>query len=100
MAEVDGTWDCVADTPLGKQAFLLSVRSNGAGFSGSISGALGSEEIDDGMVDGATLRWGMDISVPMPMRLICTATIDGDSIDGGITAGGFGTFPLKGTRRS
>jgi hypothetical protein len=36
----------------------------------------------------------------MPMRLICTATIDGDSIEGGITAGGFGTFPLKGTRRS
>lgn len=100
MANVDGAWDCVAETPLGEQKFLLTVRSNGAGFNGSISGALGSAEIGDGMVDGGMLQWGMDISTPMPMRLTCKASVEDDIIEGGITAGGFGTFPLKGRRKS
>lgn len=99
MTAVAGEWDCVAETPLGEQRFLLTVRPNGTGFAGSISGAIGSAEIADGSIQGERLRWAMDIRMPMPMRLICEADVQGDRIEGGITAGGFGTFPLSGTRK-
>jgi hypothetical protein len=32
------------------------------------------------------------------MTLECTATVDGDKIDGSVKAGMFGTFPMTGTR--
>jgi hypothetical protein len=34
----------------------------------------------------------------MPMLLECEATVDGDTITGGVKAGMFGTSPLSGTR--
>jgi len=98
MANVDGSWDLVAKTPMGEQKSTLVVRSNGGSFTGSNSGALGSVEIGDGVVEGDTIRWSMEVTIPMPLRLDCTATITGDTLEGGITAGGFGTFPVTGTR--
>jgi len=38
------------------------------------------------------------MKVPMPMTLECDATVDGDTITGGVKAGMFGTSPLSGTR--
>ena len=40
----------------------------------------------------------MNMTVPMPMTLEGEATIDGDSITGGVKAGAFGTFPMSGSR--
>ena len=99
MATVGGDWDCVAETPMGEQRFVLTIRPEGDGFTGSISGALGSAEIEDGNIEGDRLHWGMSVSRPLPIRLICEAKVSGDRIDGGVIAGGFGTFPVTGTRR-
>jgi len=98
MAEVDGSWDCVTKSPLGDQKSTLTVKSDGDRFTGSNVGAMGSIEISDGTVDGNTLRWKMNISVPMPMTLDCEATIDGDTLTGSVGAGAFGSFPMTGTR--
>lgn len=98
MANVDGTWNTVAKTPMGDQQATLSVTSNGDTFTGDYSGAMGSSEITDGKVDGDTLSWSLAITVPMPMTLTCEATVDGDAINGTVTAGAFGSFPLNGTR--
>jgi hypothetical protein len=49
-------------------------------------------------VAGNTIKWSMNITVPMPMTLTNEATIDGDTITGTVTAGAFGSFPLTGTR--
>ena len=38
------------------------------------------------------------MKVPMPMMLECDATIDGDTLTGGVKAGMFGTSPMTGTR--
>ncbi|MDB5715786.1 MAG: hypothetical protein JWO15_3183, partial [Sphingomonadales bacterium] len=69
-------------------------------FTGDNSGAQGSMEITDGKVSGNTLSWTMDMKVPMPILLECTATIDGDTLTGGVKAGAFGTSPMSGTRIS
>jgi hypothetical protein len=98
MADVDGSWDCVTKSPLGDQKSTLTVKSDGSTFTGSNVGAMGSVEISDGKVDGNTLTWTMNISVPMPMSLDCEATIDGDTLTGSVGAGAFGSFPMTGTR--
>ncbi|MCH4891991.1 MULTISPECIES: hypothetical protein [unclassified Sphingomonas] len=98
MANVDGNWDTVAKTPMGDQKATLSVASSGDTFTGTYSGAMGTTEIKDGKVDGNNLTWKVDIVVPMPMTLDCSATVDGDTITGSVGAGAFGSFPLSGTR--
>jgi hypothetical protein len=98
MADVDGTWDTVVKSPLGDQKSTLTVKSDGSTFTGSNAGAMGSVDIDDGKVDGNTISWTMKMTVPMPMTLDCTATVDGDTLTGSVGAGAFGSFPMTGTR--
>ena len=98
MADVDGKWDCSVSTPMGEQAFVLTVVSNGDRFSGSASGTIGAKDIPDGMIEGDMLLWSMSISKPMPMTLAARATISGDTLDGSVTAGIFGSFPIRGAR--
>ncbi|NJM51129.1 MAG: hypothetical protein HC843_09840 [Sphingomonadales bacterium] len=100
MAAVDGAYDVVVKSPMGDQNSVLTVNSDGASFSGSMAGAMGSMDINDGSVDGNTLKWKMDMTVPMPMTLECSATVDGDSISGEVIAGAFGSMGLSGTRKA
>ena len=97
MADVDGSWDCTVKSPLGEQKLTLTVNSDGGSFSGTASGAMGSSDVT-GTVEGNTIKWQQQMTVPMPMTLDCTATVDGDSISGQVQAGAFGSFPLSGAR--
>jgi hypothetical protein len=98
MTNIDGDWDCVTATPMGEQRFTMSVKRTGDGFVAHSSGAMGTIEVTDGTVEGDTIAWSMEVTSPFPMRLSGKATVTGDRIEGGITAGAFGTFPLEGTR--
>lgn len=98
MADVDGTWDIVVKSPLGDQKSTLTVKSDGDTFTGTNAGAMGSVEVNNGKVDGNTISWSMSVTVPMPLTLDGTATIDGDTITGSVAAGAFGSFPLSGAR--
>jgi hypothetical protein len=99
MANVDGEWDCVTRTPMGDQKSVFTVISNGGTFTGTNAGPLGALDILDGKVDGDDLTWKMEMKMPFPMTLDCKATVTGDSIEGGVTAGAFGTSPMSGTRK-
>jgi hypothetical protein len=99
MAAVDGDWNVTIKSPMGDQNAVLTVNSDGGSFTGQMSGGLGTMEITDGTVDGDTLSWGMDITVPMPMHLDATATVDGDAMSGEVKAGAFGSMGLSGTRK-
>ena len=95
---VAGSYDCVVKSPMGDQKSVLSVNVDGDTWSGVNAGAQGSLDVYDGMVDGDTLTWKMDMKVPMPMTLEGTATVDGDTITGSVKAGMFGSMPMTGTR--
>lgn len=98
---IAGTYDCVTNTPLGRQKGVLTiVPGDGESFTGNITGDLGSMDIADGRVEGDTLVWSMRMTVPMPMDLDCKASITGDALAGTIKAGMFGKMELTGTRRS
>ncbi len=96
---VSGTYNTTVNSPMGAQSGTLTVEDNGDGtFSGKMAGAMGAMDIDSGTVDGNTIKWSMNMTVPMPMKLDCEATIDGDTLTGAVNAGAFGSMPLTGTR--
>lgn len=97
MAGVDGTYEVTVKSPLGDQKSTLTVKSDGSTFTGTNSGAMGSADVS-GEVNGNTLTWKQQMTVPMPMTLDMTATVDGDAITGTVGAGAFGSFPMNGTR--
>lgn len=97
MSGVDGTYEVTVKSPLGDQKSTLTVKSDGATFTGTNSGAMGSNDIS-GEVNGNTLTWKQQMTVPMPMTLDMTATIEGDSVTGTVGAGAFGSFPMSGSR--
>ena len=100
MAAVDGAYDVTVKSPMGDQSSVLTVNSDGDSFTGNMAGAMGSMDIEGGSVEGDTLKWKMDMTVPMPMTLECTATVDGDAISGEVVAGAFGSMGLSGTRKA
>ena len=100
MAAVDGDWDVTVKSPMGDQKSVLTINSDGGSFTGKMAGSLGSMDIASGSVDGNTISWKMDMTVPMPMTLDCTATIDGDTLTGTVNAGAFGSMPMTGTRKA
>ena len=97
---VGGTYDCVTKTPMGdqKSTFTVVPSDDGTTFTGQNAGTLGSMDVKDGKIDGNTLTWKMDMKVPMPMTLDCSATVDGDAISGEVKAGAFGSMALTGMR--
>jgi hypothetical protein len=99
MAQVDGEYDCITKSPMGEQKSVFTVKSDGNSFTGSNAGAMGSLDVIDGKIDGNKLSWKMEMKVPMPMTLDCSATVDGDTLTATIGAGAFGSFPMTGTRR-
>ena len=95
---VAGTYQVNVKSPMGDQGGTFTVVVDGDSFSGALNGGMGSMDVSGGKVSGNTLTWSMDMKVPMPMTLDCTATIDGDVLTGDVKAGVFGSMPLTGTR--
>lgn len=97
---LSGTYECVTKTPMGDQKSDVTIQVDGDTFTGTNAGAQGTLEMENGKVDGNKLTWTMKMTVPMPMTLEGEATIDGDTLTGGVKAGAFGTFPINGTRKA
>ncbi len=98
---VAGTYTTTVKSPMGDQKGTLTVNpGDGESWTGTMAGGLGSMDITDGAVAGDTLHWTMDMTVPMPMKLTCEATVDGDTLTGKVNAGAFGDMPLSGERSS
>lgn len=97
---LSGTYECVTKTPMGDQKSDVTIVVDGDTFTGTNAGAQGTLEMENGKVDGNKLTWTMKMTVPMPMTLEGEATIDGDTLSGGVKAGAFGTFPINGTRKA
>lgn len=95
MTDVSGSWEGVVNSPMGEQKSTMTLAQDGNSVTGSNAGAQGSVDIQDGNVDGDTFTWKMDITVPMPMTLEGTATVDGDAMSGTIKAGAFGEMPFS-----
>ncbi len=96
---IDGSYDCVTKSPMGDQASVVTIVTNGDTFTGTNEGAMGSMELEDGKIDGDTLTWVMNMTVPMPMKLEGTATVVDGVLTGSVNAGAFGEMAMSGTKK-
>ncbi len=98
-----GTYDCTLKTPLGaKSGSLVVVPSpDGESFTGSLSNAmLGTVEIAHGAIDGDMLLCSLEVTQPTRMKVTCEVIVDGDTLNGFVKAGMFGSMKLTGSRAS
>lgn len=99
MDRIDGVYDCVTKTPMGDQASVLTIVTDGDRFNGTNAGPLGSLDIKDGKVDGNRLTWRMEMQLPMPMSFTGEALVENGAIAASIDAGAFGKLTMTGRRR-
>lgn len=100
MATIDGQWDATTQTPMGEQKSVLTIVSKGDGsFAGVNAGPMGSMDIEDGQVLGDQIRFRMEMKLPFPMSLEGKATLNGDEIEGAISAGAFGSMAFHARRK-
>lgn len=96
-----GTFECELKTPLGKKTGSLVVQpsADGEHFTGTLNNPLlGSLEIEDGTIDGDMLLCSLSVDKPMRMDIDCEMIVDGDNLNGFVTAGRFGEMKLTGKR--
>jgi hypothetical protein len=96
---IDGIYQVEIDTPMGKQASKLTLKTDGDKLSGTMESPMGTMEFSGGKISGDNVSWEMEISSPMgKMNLVYNLKVSGDDISGEVKAGDFGSSPLKGKR--
>lgn len=96
---VDGKWNITVNSPMGPQKSELNLKADGGTLTGSGTGPGGAAtSIADGKVDGDNVSWKVSVTSPMPMTLEFAGTVAGDTLNGNVKAGNFGSFPFTGAR--
>ena len=95
---VDGTWNITVNSPMGAQPSTLTLAADGATLTGTQSAQGNTQPIANGKVDGDTVTWSNSITTPFPMTLEFTGKVEGDTLNGTVKAGAFGSFPFTGGR--
>lgn len=94
---VNGKWNLTIKTPMGDQKGVLSLKQEGAALTGDMSGAMGSVPIENGKVEGASLKWHAKVTSPMPITLEFDGKLDGGNLSGSVKLGAFGSSSFSGT---
>jgi hypothetical protein len=96
---VDGTWNLTVNTPMGEQKSTLVVASSGNTLTGTQSAGHGEgKPIEDGEINGNEISWKASITKPMAMTLQFSGTVEGDTINGSVKLGMFGSAKFSGAR--
>lgn len=95
---IDGTWNLTIETPIGTQESTLEAHASGGVLTGTQSSPDGSQDIQDGAVNGAEASWSITISSPMAMTLEFQGAVDGDTLSGSVKLGMFGEARFTGVR--
>jgi hypothetical protein len=95
---VDGTWNVVVKSPMGDQPSTLTLKADGGTLTGTASAQGNTNPIANGKADGDTVSWSNSITTPFPMTLEFSGKVEGDTLNGTVKAGSFGSFPFTGKR--
>ena len=99
--EIEGGWSTIAQTPQGNTEGKITLKKDGNGYSGTISGGNlpAPTDLREINLDGNTLAYKYTLTMGgQPLHIEVEAKVEGDSFKGTITAGQFGSFPIDGTR--
>lgn len=96
-----GNWSYSTESPQGTTNGKLVIKDDGGNLSGTISNSMTNKEteIKGASLDGSTLSFtfGFDAGGNQ-MTIEVSVAIEGDSFEGTMSVGTFGSFPIKGTR--
>lgn len=97
---VDGTWNLVIDTPIGKQRATLTLSTTDGLLRGVARDQRSGEEValTQLVLDGNRLTWTQSITKPMRLNLNFDVTIQGDEMAGRSKAGRLPSSKVTGHR--
>ncbi len=98
MAGIDGTWNIAVNSPMGKQESKVTLQSDGSTLTGTGEAQGQSQPIANGKIEGDKATWSASITTPFPMTLEFDGKLEGDTLNGNVKAGAFGSFPFTGSR--
>ena len=98
MSSVDGTWNATISSPMGAQEAVFTFAADGSSLTGTATQLGATTDLSDGSVDGDQVSFGLSVTVPMPLELQFSLTVDGDSLSGTAQAGPFPPMPVSGER--
>jgi imidazolonepropionase-like amidohydrolase len=99
--DVAGTWSYTAETPQGSNTGVMKLKKDSNDLAGTITSSMSNKEYDmkDIVQDGNKLSFYYSIDFGgNSMKVEISITVDGDSFEGTMTAGRFGSFPIKGSK--
>jgi len=95
---VEGNWNLVVATPIGKQEVALKLSTKDGVLHGLAKGAKEEVELADLKLDGDTLTWAQSITKPMRLNLRFEVTVHGDEMTGISKAGKLPSSKVTGRR--
>jgi imidazolonepropionase-like amidohydrolase len=94
-AQVAGTWSVTVSMPEGSQSMTMALSQSGEGFTGTMTGEMGSLPVADGQIGGRTVTWS--VTVPMGGQTMVErfqGEVEGNRIRGTVELGAMGTAPF------
>jgi hypothetical protein len=96
-----GQWTLTTNSPQGVMESTLALQQEGTSVTGTMtSDMLGSAPVRDGQLNGRRLSWSVTVSFGgTSFTLQYSGEIDGNRMQGTVTAGEFGSFSFAGERQ-
>lgn len=100
--ELAGDWEITVSIPGDEQTAKLRFTKSGDGYSGIMIDDEGDEyKLDNLSVEGDLVTFSFTISEQgSSMEMTTNATVKDDTMEGSLSVGEFGSFPLEGTKTS
>jgi len=97
-ANASGSWSYTVESPQGGSGKIV-IKDDGGRLSGTITSMNRESELQDVSLDGSTLTFSYTLDFGSnKINIQVSATIDGDTMEGNLTAGQMGSFPMKASR--
>ena len=101
---LEGIWSYSIDSPDGKREGKFEFTKDGSELKGTITGediTSGNEELEGIVLEENTVSFTFDFDIGgQIVALEFNLKLDGETLDGTVTVGEFGTFPVTGQRTS
>jgi hypothetical protein len=95
---VEGTWQLVIATPIGRQDVVLELSTADGTLRGVARGRAEEVDLTDLALDGDQLTWRQSITRPMRLNLVFEMTVRGDEMTGRSKAGRLPASTVTGRR--